>query len=130
MIRADGEPIDVLSASGRSNLEADKTAFVALMRHLKEIDTDDHTVITVQVENESGGVGTLRDFSPEVNEVFAGQVPADLLYRPQKTRHMVPGLRLRSRRNLPGLPPGQVHQRNRRRRQSRIRHPMLCQCLD
>src|SRR5580765_4542252 len=39
VIRADGEPTDVLSASSRSNLEADKTAFVALMRHLKSIDT-------------------------------------------------------------------------------------------
>jgi beta-galactosidase GanA len=35
MINASGEPIDVLSANSRANLEADKTAFAALLRHLK-----------------------------------------------------------------------------------------------
>src|SRR5690349_11589119 len=33
VIKADGEPIDVLTALSRTNLEADKAAFVALMRH-------------------------------------------------------------------------------------------------
>jgi hypothetical protein len=79
MIKTDGEPIDVLSANSRANLEADKAAFVALMRHLKSLDADDHTVLLVQIENESGAIGTVRDFSPEANAAFAGQVPADLL---------------------------------------------------
>ena len=79
VIRADGEPIDVLSASSRSNLDADKKAFVALMQHLKSIDAADHTVLMVQVENESGIIGSPRDFSPESNKEFAGQVPADML---------------------------------------------------
>jgi beta-galactosidase GanA len=74
-----GEPIDVLSANSRANLEADKAAFAALMRHLKSLDNDVHTVLMVQVENESGAIGTVRDFSPEANASFAGQVPADLL---------------------------------------------------
>src|SRR6201984_2551234 len=65
VIRADGEAIDVLSASSRSNLEADKAAFVALMRHLKSLDGDQHTIVMVQVENESGIIGSPRDFSPE-----------------------------------------------------------------
>jgi hypothetical protein len=79
VIRPDGEPIDVLSANSRNNLEADKTAFVALMRHLKQIDGDAHTVLLVQVENESGNIGSVRDNSREANREFAGQVPADLL---------------------------------------------------
>ncbi len=79
VIRADGEPIDVLSASGRSTLQADKTAFVALMRHLKALDGTEHTVLMVQVENESGIIGSPRDFSPESNKEFAGPVPADML---------------------------------------------------
>jgi hypothetical protein len=74
-----GEPIDVLSANSRNNLEADKKAFAAMMHHLAEIDATDHTVIFVQVENESGIVGTVRDFSPEANRQFAAQVPDDLL---------------------------------------------------
>lgn len=79
VIRADGEPIDVLSASSRSNLEADKAAFTALMRHLKALDGVEHTVLLVQVENEPGIIGSPRDFSPESNKEFARPVPADML---------------------------------------------------
>ena len=79
IIRPDGEPIDVLSPMSRNTLEADKSAFVALMRHLKQIDNEQHTVILMQVENESGNIGSARDNSPESNREFAGQVPADLL---------------------------------------------------
>ena len=77
--RADGNPIDVLSASSRSNLDADKAAFTALMRHLKEIDGDQHTVLMVQAENESGIIGSPRDFSPASNKEFAGPVPSDMV---------------------------------------------------
>jgi hypothetical protein len=79
VIRADGNPIDVLSANSRSNLDADKAAFTALMRHLKSIDSDQHTVLIVQAENESGIIGSARDFSPESNKEFAGSVPPDML---------------------------------------------------
>jgi hypothetical protein len=79
VVRADGELIDVLSASSHSNLEADKAAFVALMRHLKTLDATEHTILMVQVENESGIIGSQRDYSSESNKEFAGQVPADML---------------------------------------------------
>ena len=79
MIRPDGQPTDVLSANSRANLDADKTAFTALMRHLNQIDGEQHTILLVQVENESGGIGSVRDFSAESNREFAGQVPADML---------------------------------------------------
>ncbi len=79
VIRADGEPIDVLSASSKSNLDADKAACVALMKHLKALDGSEHTILMVQVENESGIIGSPRDFSAESNKQFAQQVPADML---------------------------------------------------
>jgi len=79
VIRPDGEPIDVLSPHARATLEADKAAFVALMRHLKQIDGEKHTVLMIQVENESGNIGSVRDNSPESNQEFAAAVPADLL---------------------------------------------------
>ncbi len=79
VIRPDGEPIDVLSPLSRNTLDADKTAFTALMRHVKELDGDAHTVLMIQVENESGNIGSVRDYSPEANRQFAGQVPQDLL---------------------------------------------------
>jgi hypothetical protein len=78
-IRPDGEPIDVLSPMARTTLEADKAAFVALTRHLKQIDNEQHTVLMIQVENESGNIGSVRDNSPESNREFTGPVPADLL---------------------------------------------------
>jgi hypothetical protein len=78
-IRPDGEPIDVLSPNSRNTLEADKAAFTALMRHLKQIDGEKHTILMIQVENESGNIGSVRDNSPEANKEFAGAVPADLL---------------------------------------------------
>jgi hypothetical protein len=78
-IRPDGEPIDVLSANSRNNLEADKAAFTALMRHLKQFDSEQHTVLMIQVENESGNIGSVRDNSEGANREFAGAVPADLL---------------------------------------------------
>ena len=79
VIRPDGTPIDVLSPLSRNTLEADKGAFTALMRHLNQVDADQHTVLMMQVENESGNVGSVRDFSAEANREIAGNVPADLL---------------------------------------------------
>ncbi len=79
VIRPDGQPIDVLSANSSNNLQADKAAFVALMRHLKQIDGEAHTVIMIQVENESGNIGSIRDNSPVADREFGGAVPADLL---------------------------------------------------
>jgi Domain of unknown function (DUF5597)/Glycosyl hydrolases family 35 len=79
VIRPDGEPIDVLSPLSRNTLDADKAAFVALTRHLKQIDGEAHTILLIQVENESGNIGSVRDNSPEANRLFAGQVPSDLL---------------------------------------------------
>jgi beta-galactosidase GanA len=86
VINQAGEPIDVLSANSRTNLEADKHAFTALMHHLAEIDSSEHTIIFVQVENESGIIGSPRDFSPESNREFEGKVPADLLRAAAKSQ--------------------------------------------
>jgi len=86
-LRPDGEPIDVLSPMSRNTLDADKAAFTALMHHLKEIDGEQHTVLMMQVENESGNIGSVRDFSEEANREFAGPVPADLL----SAAHKQPG---------------------------------------
>ena len=82
-----GEPTDVLSANAPANLEADKKAFVALMKHLREVDGDQHTVLLVQVENESGSLGSVRDFSPAAEKQFQGEVPAELV----KALHERPG---------------------------------------
>ncbi len=87
VIRPDGEPIDVLSPLSHNTLQADKTAFVKLMQHLKQIDSDRHTVLLIQIENESGNIGSVRDNSAEANREFAGAVPSDLL----SAAHKQPG---------------------------------------
>ena len=77
-ITAYGKLLDVMSPHGTATLEADKHAFAALMHHVKEIDGDKHTVIMIQVENESGSVGSVRDFSTAANKLFAQPAPATL----------------------------------------------------
>jgi hypothetical protein len=84
IIRQDGLPIDVLSPLSRNTLEADKSAFTSLMRHLRQIDGEQHTVLLIQIENESGNIGSVRDFSAEANRQFSGQVPGDLLSATRK----------------------------------------------
>lgn len=79
MINSAGNPIDDLSANAPSNLDADRKAFTALMHHLAEKDSTEHTILMIQVENESGGIGAARDYSPASNREFAGQAPAELV---------------------------------------------------
>jgi beta-galactosidase GanA len=71
-----GEVRDTMSPFGAATLEADKTAFAALMRHLKTTDAR-RTVILVQVENEINAYGSARDYAPEATKLFEGQVPAE-----------------------------------------------------
>ena len=77
-LSAYGKVLPVLSASSANNLEADKHAFAALMRHVREADAAQRTVIMVQVENESGSIGTVRDHSPAAQKEFSGAVPPAL----------------------------------------------------
>ncbi len=76
-----GEPIDVMSPHAPATLAADKRAFAALLAHLRKVDGARHTVILVQVENEPGSIGSVRDFGPAAQAAFAAPVPADLVAR-------------------------------------------------
>jgi beta-galactosidase GanA len=78
MLRADGRRVDSPSPHAPATLEADARAFRALMRHLAEVDPI-HTVILVQVENEPGTWGSVRDFSPAAQAAFEAPVPEGLL---------------------------------------------------
>ena len=73
-----GELVDSPSPFSQASLEADKRAFAALMKHLKEVDGE-RTVLMLQVENETGTWGAMRDYSPEAEKLFAGPVPAEVL---------------------------------------------------
>src|ERR1035437_6440274 len=73
-----GHAADSPSPFAAASLEADKTAFMAFMRYLKAADPE-RTVIMVQVENEPGTWGSLRDYSPAAQKFFEAPVPADVL---------------------------------------------------
>jgi Domain of unknown function (DUF5597)/Beta-galactosidase len=76
---AGGKSIELLSTLSDANRDADARAFAALMRHIKEVDGREHTVVMIQVENEVGVLGDSRDRSPAANKAFEGPVPKELM---------------------------------------------------
>jgi hypothetical protein len=74
----DGRPVEILSALGREAQQSDSKALAALMRHIKEVDSADHTALMIQVENEVGVLGASRDHSPSANSAFQSAVPPEL----------------------------------------------------
>jgi len=78
MITPAGLPIDVLSPNSPANYNADAAAFAHLMAHLRQIDGTQHTVIMMQLENEPGALGAVRDFSAMAQKQFEANVPPEL----------------------------------------------------
>jgi hypothetical protein len=68
-----------LSLFSPNAVQADAKAFTELMKHLKEIDGEENTVIMVQVENEVGILGDSRDRSGISENAFKSAVPSDLV---------------------------------------------------
>lgn len=77
-VEPDGLPVPSLSPHCRATLEADKRAFVELMKCVKEEDEEYGTVLAIQVENEAGLGGTDRDYSKEAQADFEKGVPQEL----------------------------------------------------
>jgi hypothetical protein len=73
-----GRAMERLSTFSQNNLNADAQAFAALMRHIKETDAIDPTVLMVQVENEVGVYDESRDFSADASQAYAGPVPPEV----------------------------------------------------
>lgn len=78
VVGRDGRRLDSPSPFADSAMQADTKAFSTLMRHLKEADPQ-HTVLMVQVQNEPGTWGSVRDFSPAAQKIFESPVPRVLL---------------------------------------------------
>ncbi len=78
IISENGSHVDSPSPNFIATLEADKKAFAAVMRYLKKADKQ-HTVIMVQVENEPGAWGSVRDYSDTAQLLFNQPVPKELL---------------------------------------------------
>lgn len=77
--RQDGQAVEVLSTFSDANREADTRAFATMLRHLRDVDGENHTVIMVQVENEVGLLGDSRDRAESAAAAFAAQVPRELI---------------------------------------------------
>src|SRR5262249_31410848 len=89
-----GRGMEILSPFSNENVEADARAFAAFMRHLREVDGRDHTVIMVQVENEIGMIPDSRDRSEIANKLFKEAVPVELMsYLEQHKETLIPDLR-------------------------------------
>jgi beta-galactosidase GanA len=74
----EGEERNSLSPVFPETLKADSAAFAQLMHHLRQVDGARHTVIMVQVENETGVYTAVRDYSPTAEKLFAQPIPAEL----------------------------------------------------
>jgi hypothetical protein len=74
-----GRGAEILSTFSEQNREADARAFAALMRHIREVDSQARTVVMMQVENEVGVLGDSRDRSEAANKAFAEAVPTELM---------------------------------------------------
>ncbi|MGA9669087.1 MAG: DUF5597 domain-containing protein [Terracidiphilus sp.] len=80
-----GELVDSPSPFAQASLDADIRAFAAFMQHLKAADPE-RTVLMVQVENEAGTWGALRDYSPTAEKLFQSSVPVEVLKAMGKTQ--------------------------------------------
>jgi uncharacterized protein DUF5597/glycosyl hydrolase family 42 (putative beta-galactosidase) len=78
---ADGKPLEILSSLSAENRRYDSRAYARLMHHIRERDSNQQTVLMVQVENEVGYLGYGRDRSPEAERMFRSTVPESLVRR-------------------------------------------------
>ena len=93
-VMENGTQVEILSPQGKATVEADSEAFAALMRHIKEVDANEHTVLMMQVENEVGVLGDTRDHSPAANRAFESAVPRELpRYLKAHTDELYPEMR-------------------------------------
>ena len=89
----DGTPQEILSPFSAANRDADARAFAALMRHLRETDAAQRTVVMVQVENEIGMIPSARDHGLAASRAWSSAVPAELTRRLADRDLLTPELR-------------------------------------
>lgn len=76
---SDGRGTERLSPFSTVTRDADARAFGKLMRHLREVDGAQHTVVMVQVENEVGVIPESRDHSAAAEAALGASVPEPLV---------------------------------------------------
>jgi hypothetical protein len=92
--RIAGGNVEVISAFSVEARDADAKAFAAVMAHIAKVDAAHHTVIMVQVENEVGLWGALRDHGGLANSAYNSPVDAELIdYLVAKREQLLPETR-------------------------------------
>ncbi|MBN2313344.1 MAG: DUF5597 domain-containing protein [Sedimentisphaerales bacterium] len=90
----EGRGKEIVSVFSEENCAADARAFTALMKHLRQVDGETHTVIMVQVENEMGMIPEARDYCDAANDLFSKPVPKELMdYLVQNKNALIPEFR-------------------------------------
>ena len=72
-----GMPYTTLSSHCEETMKADSRAFAALMRHIREVYGQEHTVVLMQIENEPGLQGAAREHSDYADQLFEATVPSE-----------------------------------------------------
>jgi beta-galactosidase GanA len=86
-----GNSHEILTPLSDNNLQADLNAFKALMKHIKEFDSMENTIIMIQPENEIGMLPSARDYHPLANEKFQENVPQEFMqYLKNNKDNLVP----------------------------------------
>ncbi|MBN1107194.1 MAG: DUF5597 domain-containing protein, partial [Bacteroidales bacterium] len=94
IVNGDGNTLEILSTLSTANRDADARAFAAFMKHIREVDSKEHTVIAIQVQNEPGLLGSTRDFCEAANKAFSGPVPGELTdYLVQNGDNLLPEMK-------------------------------------
>lgn len=85
------KPVEIMSPFVKANLDADKKAFIELMKFVKNIDSENHTILMIQVENEIGMLPNARDYHSEAQKAFSSEVPKQLIdYLKNNRKNLMP----------------------------------------
>ena len=76
--KVNGEKMKTVSPLCAAAVEKDRQAFTAVMRRIREIDSEENTVVVMQVENEIGLLGTDCDYSETAQKAFFAPIPEKL----------------------------------------------------
>jgi hypothetical protein len=74
-----GKSQEILTPFSEENLKADLNAYRELLKHIKEFDKNDHTIIMMQAENEIGMLPVARDYSTLANKKFNEKIPEEFI---------------------------------------------------
>ncbi|MEJ2616710.1 MAG: beta-galactosidase, partial [Ignavibacteriaceae bacterium] len=74
-----GKAEEILTPFNTTNRNTGANAFSNLMKHIRNFDEKEQTVVLIQVENEIGMIPDARDYCKSANEAFHADVPVEFI---------------------------------------------------